>query len=364
METPGAHSRMWPQVGIFLILAIYLLEWGHEFLVPVTAAILGFFVVLPLERRLSRLGVPSLVTALCVTVGLAALAIVFLLSMLTPFTELVQDLPAMIHEIGRNLSGLSGGAVEKLREAADAAEDVMGDGDSQTLEVEVKQGEWFLSSLMAYAPAIGTRIALSLVLLFFLIQSGSTLLAKLVDLAPRLSDKKLTLEIVTRVSDKLGTYLGGITAINAGLGLTVGTAMYLLGVPNPVMFGFLAFALNYVPILGAVVGATLAALVGYSDSGETWMGFATFATYMALTSFEAQFVTPYLLSMHLRLNPPVIFLSVAFFAWIWSVIGMVVAVPILIAAKILFDEFPATRGIGHFLGAGGAEFERDEVVET
>lgn len=71
----------------------------------------------------------------------------------------------------------------------------------------------------------------------------------------------------------------------------------------------------------------------FSEFRELWPTFGVFFTYMALTSFEGQLMTPYLLSSRLKLNTPFVFISVAFFAWIWSVIGMVVAVPILIVAK-------------------------------
>ncbi|MEM7490671.1 MAG: AI-2E family transporter, partial [Pseudomonadota bacterium] len=84
--------------------------------------------------------------------------------------------------------------------------------------------------------------------------------------------------------------------------------------------------------------------------GDPWAGLGVFGTYYALTAFEGQIVTPALVGQRLRLNVTMVFLSVAFFAWIWSVIGMVVAVPMLIVAKVICDAIPKLRKVGLFLG--------------
>ena len=84
------------------------------------------------------------------------------------------------------------------------------------------------------------------------------------------------------------------------------------------------------------------------DTG--WEAVGVFATYMALTSIEGQIVTPLAISRRMQLNTPILFLVVAFFAYIWSVVGMVVAVPILIVTKIVCDEIEGLHALGHFLG--------------
>lgn len=76
---------------------------------------------------------------------------------------------------------------------------------------------------------------------------------------------------------------------------------------------------------------------------------------MALTSLEEQFVTPLVISRRMRLNPTVVFLTVAIFAWIWSVMGMIVALPILIVVKIACAETGSLSILARFLGEEDAE---------
>ncbi|MGC8201182.1 AI-2E family transporter [Aliiroseovarius sp. PTFE2010] len=344
----------WAVVGIFIILCVHTLHWAAGFLVPITAAFLGFLVTLPLESRLRRIGIPSSVTAASVCTALSGVILFVLFSISAPVAQLLEDLPDLVQSMRYDMASIGGEMVENLQEAQEAAEEVMGEEPSAvTVKVDTEGG--ILARLMATAPTLGGQIILSVVLMFFLISSGQTFLRKLVAIGGDFREKRATVEVVQRVSVKLGSYLSGITFINAGLGVVVGIAMWLLDVPDPVMFGFIAFSFNFVPYLGAVAGASLAAIVGYSDAGSLWSSAGIFAVYMVLTSIEGQLVTPYLLSGRLRLNPTLIFLTVAFFAWIWSVIGMVVAVPILIAAKIILDEHPATRPIGLFLGSDHEE---------
>lgn len=361
MEKHGVAN--WAVIGIFLILFVHMLKWAGNFLIPLTAAMLGFLVILPIERWLTRRMVPSALTAASVTLGLGAVISFVLLTVSTPILTLIDDLPRMIDNLRYDMANMGGETIEKIEEATEAAAEILeGEDEPQqtTITLNEEAGS-MLAPILSRAPALGAQLVLTLVLLFFMIASGASFLRKLVIVAPNLQEKRKAVLVVNTIAEKLGVYLGGITMINAGLGIAIGLAMWLLGLPNPIMFGFIAFAFNFVPFLGAIAGASLAGIVGYGEFGDPWDALIIFLIYMALTNFEGQFVTPYVLSGRLKLNPPIVFATVAFFAWIWSVIGMVVAVPILIAAKIILDEIPSTRGIGIFLGGDEEELEEANV---
>lgn len=343
-------TMRWPLVGIFLILAIHGLYWSANFLLPITAAILGYLTLSPLRRRLSRLGVPSAITAAAVTLGIAGLLLFGLLRFAEPVTDLLDDLPDLIDQFAAGVAS-GGGTLEKLNEAADAAEKAVGsDASDAAVEVKVVEDTSYFMALFESAPQILGQLIFALTLLFFLVSSGDLFILKIVQTVSRFQEKRKVVALVQSLERKLGHYLGSIALINMALGAAIAIAMWFWGLPNPLLFGVIAFALNFIPFLGAVAGAAFAALVAFSEFKDLWPAFGVFMTYMALTSIEGQFITPYLLSNRLKLNTPFVFISVAFFAWIWSVIGMVVAVPMLIVAKIVLDEFETTRKLGTFLG--------------
>ena len=190
----------------------------------------------------------------------------------------------------------------------------------------------------------------ALILLFFLVASGDLFLMKMLQSFERFSDKRRAVVVMKAIEDRLGYYLGGIALINAGLGVVIGAAMYLWGLPSAIVLGFMAFGLNFVPFLGGLMGATIAAAVAFVSLDGTWAAVGVFVTYIALTSIEGQFITPMAISRRMRLNTTIVFLTVAFFAWIWSVMGMVVALPILIVIKIICDETQSFATLGRFLG--------------
>lgn len=344
------RSLRWPIIGIFVILAVQALLWSANFLLPITAAVLAYLTLSPLRRRLERIGIPSAVTAAFVTTGITIFFVFGLLKFAEPVSELIEELPELIEQFSDGIAS-RGGTLEKLNEAASAAESAMeAEGSEDTVEVKVVEEASYLSTLFQSAPNIIGQSIFALVLLFFLMSSGDLFMLKIVRVASNFDEKRKAVKLVQKLEKKLGHYLGSIALINVGLGAVIAFAMFLWGLSNPLLFGLIAFLLNFIPFLGAIAGAAFAALVAFSEFRELWPTFGVFFTYMALTSFEGQLITPYLLSSRLKLNTPFVFISVAFFAWIWSVIGMVVAVPILIVAKIILDEFESTQKVGAFLG--------------
>ncbi len=349
-------------VGIFCILLLQALVWASEFLIPVTAACLGYFVLNRPRRLLARIGIPPVASAALFTGILTALIVLLLVQLSAPAAQFIEDLPSLMEEIKEKLAS-AGGALEAINDATVAAEEIIEDQDAETVAVEVVSNTGIAATLFSMAPGFLSRILFALILLFFLIASGDMFLTKAVQSFERFADKRRAVEVVHAIEDRLGYYLGGITIINAGLGVAVAIAMQLWGLPSAIIFGFMAFGLNFVPFLGGLMGATIAAAVAFVSLDGTWAAAGVFATYIVLTSIEGQFITPLVISRRMRLNTPVVFLFVAFFAWIWSIIGMIVALPILIVLKIACDETKSLQTLARFLGDldGDTETESEKA---
>ena len=244
-----------------------------------------------------------------------------------------------------------GGLLEPLTQAADASGRVLeATGEQPPMQVEVVDDVGLATSVVSVAPALLGQIIFAISLLFFLVASGDMFIQKAVKVSDRFQDKKNTVTMIRTIEARLGNYLGAITLINAALGVVIGAGMWWWEMPSPWLIGIMAALLNFVPFVGAVVGAVISALIAYVSFLDPWMALGVFGTYYAMTSLEGQFITPALVGQRLRLNVTMVFLSVAFFAWIWSVMGMVVAVPALIVVKVVCDSVPKLRKVGLFLG--------------
>lgn len=336
-------------IGIFLILLLQAMVWAADFLIPVTAAFLGYFVLNRPRRYLQDLGIAPFLAAMLFTAILTIIILVMLVQLSAPTAKFIEDFPSLMEQIKAKLSA-SGGTLEAINDATTAAEEIIADQDDDTVAVEVVSRTGIAATLFSMAPALLSSILFTLILLFFLVSSGDMFLKKTIESLDSFTDKRRAVEVLHSIEERLGRYLGGITLINLGLGITIATAMHLWGLPGPLVFGFMAFALNFVPYLGGLLGACIAAAVAFVSVDEVWLTAAVFVTYMTLTSIEGQIITPLLISRRMRLNTTIVFLFVAFFAWIWSVIGMVVALPILIVIKIICDETESLRTLSRFLG--------------
>ncbi|MFW8635140.1 AI-2E family transporter [Cribrihabitans pelagius] len=339
-------------LGIFVLLLIRTLVWASDFLVPVTAAFLGYFVLNRPRRWLDRFGVPPMLVAALFALLLVATVGFALLRFSEPVSRFISDLPGLVEQIDAKLS-TRGGPLEAVDKAAKATAEILdpkSEDSEGTVEVEVVSGNSVATLIAGLAPALLGKIAFAILLLFFLVSSGDMFLRKTVQSIGHFRDKRRAVEIVHHIEDRLGRYLGGICAINAGLGICVAAAMTVWGMPNPLMIGTMAFLFNFVPYIGALLGATIAGTLAFVAIDGVWPAAGVWLTYMALTSIEGQLVTPMLISRRMHLNTTVVFLSVAFFAWIWSVMGMVVALPVLTVIKIACDEIEGLQTVALFLG--------------
>ncbi|MDA0703645.1 MAG: AI-2E family transporter [Proteobacteria bacterium] len=201
---------------------------------------------------------------------------------------------------------------------------------------------------------VGTQLAVTFVLLFFLLASGEMMKEKLVRVSPRFRDKKRTVAIWRQVEREVSNYLFSITLINIGFGFVVGAGLYLVGMPNAVLWGAMAILLNYIPYLGALIGIAILAVIGVVTFDELSYAALGPAVYATANIIESQFVTPGILGRRLTMNPVIIFLAVAFWAWIWGVPGALMAVPILVVVKVLCDHIDSLAGLGEALSGRGS----------
>ena len=361
---PGAAAPRWAVVGIFLLLLVGGLAFARTFLTPV---ILGFLLALvfsPVRRALSRSRIPDGLGAAVIVLGLVAVLLLLGYLLSAPVTGWVEDAPRIGERLAdrvREIRGSFGGdddgpsmgeVVREVEEAAGAA----GGGDADVQEVVVQE-ESSLGRLASSAPDVVIQTVMVLVLLFFILASGDMFYEKIVHVMPTSGDKRRAMRIARDIERKLSQYLFTISVINAGLGAAIGLAMWALDMPSPLLFGLLGCLLNYVPYVGAIGGMVVTLAVGLLTFDSPAASLVPAATYYLLTAIEGQFVTPYFVGRNLRLNTVVVFIAVAFWAWLWSIVGMLVAVPLLVTVRTFCEHIPQLEPLGDFLSARGAEAE-------
>ncbi|QIK41387.1 AI-2E family transporter [Pontivivens nitratireducens] len=363
----GIEGRViaWAVTIIAIIMLTGAMASARDFLMPVLAAILLALVFRPVRRGMNRIGFSDGIAALVITLTLVSGLAALVTALAQPASEWIDDAPNIAYRIERKLASLQG-TVEAVNEAAQKIDELAETGGAsastevasqdpdgmQSVQVEVSDRDGNIAAqIAATAPLVLGQIVFTLVLLFFILASGDLFRKRVVEVIPKLRDKKRAMAIADDIERRLGRYLFTITVINAGLGVVVGLAMWALGMPDPLLFGVSAFILNYMPYVGAIIGTAGALIIGLIALPDIWMAALTAAVYFGCTSVEGQLVTPYFVGRSLKLNPVVVFLSVAFWAWLWSVVGMVVAVPMLVVIRVFSEHMPVLSKLGRFLAS-------------
>ncbi|MBZ9557879.1 MULTISPECIES: AI-2E family transporter [unclassified Modicisalibacter] len=365
-KTPDTEKRPWMEamprwvgIGIFLYLSIFALGFAQLFLVPVVLAFLLSMVFSPIRRFFDRRGVSQGWSAVIIMSTLLAGLLMIATALAVPVSGWINNAPAIERKIEIRFNEVSG-PFSGFFSAKEKLESMTQSDNNQVQQVET-QDDSLTKKLASLIPTFITQSLFTLVLLLFLLASGDMFYEKIVHVMPTLRDKKRAVRITQDIERKLSRYLFTITLINAGLGIAVGTAMWALGMPSPLSFGLIAFLFNFIPYLGALAGILIASVVAIVSFD--WLGWPLIVagTYFLLTTLEGQLITPYFVGRSLRLNTVVVFLTISFWAWLWSVVGMIVAVPLLVAVKTLSEHIEALEPLGHFLAERHAELIRNDA---
>jgi predicted PurR-regulated permease PerM len=137
-------------------------------------------------------------------------------------------------------------------------------------------------------------------------------LRRLVEILPRFSDKRQAIEMLLHIEQDISAYLVTVTIMNACVGLATALVMWLCGVGDPILWGAVAFLLNYIPVLGPMLGIVMFALAGLLTSQTFWVALLPAVLYLAIHLVEGETITPMLLSRHFTLNPMLVILSLIF----------------------------------------------------
>jgi predicted PurR-regulated permease PerM len=137
--------------------------------------------------------------------------------------------------------------------------------------------------------------------------------------------------------------------MNVAVGIATGSAMWLMGVGDPILWGTVAFLLNYVPIVGPTLGVVIFLLAGLLTIDSFWQALLPAALYLGIHLIEGETLTPMLLAKRFTLNPVLVIMSLVFWFWMWGIPGAILSMPMLAVAKIICDRVRPLAAFGHFL---------------
>ena len=324
------------------------LYFAAAFFMPLVLALLLALTLSPAVRFLARKGVPEVVSSLVLVLGLAVGILGSFAALSTPFLSLVDEAPRLAEKAKRRFEDVKA-PLESVTEITEQVDEATG-GAPGTQAVVVQQ-PGIVSQVAGSAVSVLATTAIVIILTLFLLASGDHFYEQIVKSYATLSQRKAALKTVFQIEHEISRYLLTITLINAGLGVAVGLGMYATGMPNPLLWGVGAALLNFIPYVGSLAGIALVAVVAFVTFPSLAAAALPPIIYFVCTMIEGQVITPTIVGRRLRINTVAVFVAIAFWSFLWSIPGALMAVPILVFVKVLCDNVTALNGIGRFLSA-------------
>lgn len=327
---------------LFNLAAFVVVIAGIKSASPIIVTLLvALFVALvsaPLSIGLQRRGVPTVVAVLIVLVLLLALI--------------------------AGLSAVIGGSVNAFRAAIPTYEARMAEQleslwilassydipiDANQLRDSVNTSGVFslLSNLLAALGSLLTNGLLIILIVVFILMEAASMPEKVSVALQR--DQQEPFKAFAQFMAHLNKYLAIKTLVSLMTGVVAAGAMLYLGVDFPLVLGLVAFLLNYIPTFGSILAAIPAVILAFLEFGLGMAGITTLV-YLAINVILGSILEPRLQGRGLGLSPMVVFLSIIFWGWLLGLVGILLAVPLTMTAKLAFEESPRYQWLAILLG--------------
>jgi AI-2 transport protein TqsA len=337
------EKNRWLRIGagviVLFVLGVFL-RLARPILVPFAMALLLAFAVSPALDVLARRKVPK---SLALTVILL-LAFAFLYLIGTVF-----------YAGGKSLAAELPSYTDVVRSFLEKIDQIMPDP-----RLKVGLTEWIQGFnigkagsvlLSALGPFFGFMSDLLLVFLsmIFILGGRGRLLRKITVAFPPAQAATVG-RTVARIDREVQRYAAVKTLTNLLIGLLVAAVLEIFGIRFAVLFGVLAFFLNYVPTLGAIVSVALPVLLAtFLEGGIDVKVVAVLVLLAAIHAALQRLLERRLMGKTVRLSPLLVLFSLFFGAWLWGIPGMILAVPALTAGRIVFENIDELRPVGRMM---------------
>lgn len=354
-------ARMLASIAV-VVAALYL---AKGVLVPMTLAVLLSFLLSPVCDWLERhwLGrVPAVVvTALVgftVLGGAAWMAVVQVSDLAPRMPEYERNLKAKV----QSANDYVGSTLGKLTRTAQG----MSDNLSAVELPKTPQGtkEWPYSVRIVSSPAsplqifgsmFGTvlevlgSIGVVIVLVVFFLIRRDDLRDRFILLVGQ-GEMTLTTQMLEDAGARVSRYLATEFVLNVTFGTAVGFGLYLIGVPNPILWGILATALRFIPYLGPWLAAAMPIGLSMAISGDWMAPSLTIALFVVLEVLTNNVLEPWLYGKSTGVSAVAVLLAAVFWTWLWGVVGLLLATPLTVCLLVVGKHVPQLSFLKTLLG--------------
>jgi predicted PurR-regulated permease PerM len=320
----------------------------------------------PLVTRLERLHLPRGIAAAVLLLSLVSGLCWSAYSLSGDASALLESLPAATQKVQAAMRARSPGAssamdqVQKAATSLELAAQAGGPAPAASprgvTRVSIERSHFNLqdylwSGTLGLLASLGQAVVVVFIA-FFLLASGSSFRRKLVHITgPSFAKRRLTVQTLDEISAQIQRYLLVQLFTSTVVGVVIWLAFLAVGLEHAAVWGVVAFVLDFVPYLGAVVLTTGSGLVAFVQFGSVDMVLLVSGIALGVHTLSGNLLMPWLSSRSSRMNAVTVFVGVLAFGWLWGLWGLLLGVPILASFKAVCDRVDELKPVGELLGA-------------
>jgi predicted PurR-regulated permease PerM len=346
LRRPPAERLALVALAIFAL--IFFLRYAGDVVIPVVIAVFVSYAFEPMVAWLAHAKIPRPLGAALLLLGVLGT---------------IDDLPAAARKVGTALHAArtqEGTPLQKVEEVASQIEKSATEVSHVTSQpgmarVQVQERPLNIRGYL-WTGSMGvlgllTQGVLLLFLVYFVLVGGDLFKRKLVAIAGRsFTQKRLTVEILNEITLQLQRYFLVLLVSNVVVGVASWLAFRGLGLRRAASLGVVAGVFHTVPYVGPLIVSAGVALVAFLELGA--LRFAAFAGTLELgiTGLVGFLLVPWLVGRTARMNEVAVFVGLLFWAWMWGIVGMLLAVPLMVTVKAVCDRVEGLGSVGELLG--------------
>jgi predicted PurR-regulated permease PerM len=318
-------------VALLIICVVAVLYAAKAFFLPVVMAFVVGTMLSPAASFLERHRIPRSVAAVLIVTAVGA-GIAFIVGLISsPLMEWSTRLPELGSQLKEKLH-----VFDRPLALWQDLQNMLGGHDPLTT-LQMPKFDWIQPTVEFLSPTF-TEFLLFFATLLLFIASWRDLRRALIMTFGDHEARLRTLRILNEIEVNLGNYLLTVTMINIGVGIAAGLLCAVTGMPNPAGLGALAATLNFIPIIGPVAMFVILVIVGIVALPTLGGGLLAPLAFIGIVFIEGHFITPTIIGRRLALNALAVFITLAFWTWLWGPMGGFLSSPLLIVALILKEH--------------------------
>ncbi len=354
----SAPSRL-PTLAAMAV-AVAILYFAKAVFLPLAIAVLLTFTLAPIVSRLRRLGLPRLLSVVASVAGGFLVIAVFSTIIAFQVTEVGQNISTYQYNIIEKIrtlkeAGTNNGFLDRLNRFAERvgaeinrpeqqsdAEPDQGQPERKPILVEIFSPRNPIETLEnIIEPLVGplTTTGLVIVVVVFMLLEREELRDRFIRLVGY-GDLHRTTEALQEAGNRVGQYLLTQLLVNVVYGVPLGIGLWILGIPNALLWGVLAIVLRFVPYIGPIIAAVMPLFLAVAVAPDWSLLLWTIALFVIVELFSNNVIEPWLYGARTGLSPLAIIVSAIFWAWLWGPVGLVLSTPLTVCLVVLGRHVP------------------------